>query len=160
MWQGKLVITKPKNSTKRLFWLPLFSYLLLYIIIGKTDIKEIPTEIKEHILSIPSLSRNNKIIPGNIERRLPGTSRAVTKQALQELWIPCCTGNQGTIIPQDHLQTSGRIKSETWQKERRTPKRLYRIKPPACAEIDIKFTDNFGASSESFGHRKSKGNPQ
>ena len=38
--QGKLVIANPKNSTNNLFLLPLFNYILLYIIRGKKATNE------------------------------------------------------------------------------------------------------------------------
>ena len=54
---------------------------------------------------------------------------------------------------------SGRITSTTRLQKRKTPITLYGRNPPACAEIDINFTNNFGASSKILDTDNWRGKP-
>ena len=51
-----------KDTTNNILLLPLFNYLLLYIIRGKTDAQETPPDIREEKQSRTSYSRDD----GNI----------------------------------------------------------------------------------------------
>ena len=142
MWQVKLVIKNLKKSTNIILILTSFSFLLLYIIRGKMDTKESPSERRWDIPSRPSSSRDD--VSRSRAEDFLGRRLQELSSPYKTIGAPLLEGSHGTnMIPQERRQPIAAKWMVPTVNKRKNTRRLERILIPGCAESACKFTRPF-----------------